>query len=58
MMSTGMSAQIAYRVEDVPNVQLIDSTRFVTDPGDIINEADEAAVPAHASEYVSSSSVS
>lgn len=44
MMSTGMSAQIAYRVEDVPNVQLIDSTRFVTDPGDIIDEADEAAL--------------
>lgn len=44
LISTGISAQIAYRVEDVPNVQLIDSTRFVTDPGDIINEADEAAL--------------
>lgn len=44
MISTGMSAQITYRVEDVPNVQLIDSTRFVTDPGDIIDEADEAAL--------------
>ena len=29
-----------YRVEDVPNVQLIDYTRFVSDPADAINEAD------------------
>lgn len=33
-----------YRVEDVPNVQLIDYTRFVSDPADAINEADEAAL--------------
>ena len=31
-----------YRVKDVPNVQLIDHTRFVTDPADAIDEADEA----------------
>ena len=34
----------AYRVEDVPNVQLIDYTRFVSDPADAIDEADEAAL--------------
>ena len=33
-----------YRVEDVPNVQLIDYTRFVSDPNDSIDEADEAAL--------------
>ena len=33
-----------YRVEDVPNVQLIDYTRFVSDPNDAIDEADEAAL--------------
>ena len=38
------AAQTAYRVEDVPNVQLIDYTRFVSDPADAINEADEAAL--------------
>ena len=38
------TAQTAYRVEDVPNVQLIDYTRFVSDPADAINEADEAAL--------------
>ena len=34
----------AYRVEDVPNVQLIDYTRFVSDPNDSIDEADEAVL--------------
>ena len=38
------TAQTTYRVEDVPNVQLIDYTRFVSDPADAINEADEAAL--------------
>ena len=38
------TAQTTYRVEDVPNVQLIDYTRFVTDPNDSIDEADEAAL--------------
>ena len=38
------TAQTAYRVEDVPNVQLIDYTRFVSDPADSIDEADEAAL--------------
>ena len=38
------TAQTAYRVEDVPNVQLIDYTRFVSDPADAIDEADEAAL--------------
>ena len=38
------TAQTAYRVEDVPNVQLIDYTRFVSDPNDSIDEADEAAL--------------
>lgn len=38
------AAQTAYRVEDVPNVQLIDYTRFVSDPNDSIDEADEAAL--------------
>ena len=33
-----------YRVEDVPNVQLIDYTRFVSDPADSIDEADEAVL--------------
>ena len=33
-----------YRVKDVPNVQLTDRTRFVSDPNDAINEADEAAL--------------
>ena len=34
----------AYRVKDVPNVQLTDRTRFVSDPADAINKADEAAL--------------
>ena len=38
------TAQTIYRVEDVPNVQLIDYTRFVSDPNDAIDEADEAAL--------------
>ena len=38
------TAQTAYRVEDVPNVQLIDYTRFVSDPNDSIDQADEAAL--------------
>ena len=38
------TAQTAYRVEDVPNVQLIDYTRFVSDPNDSIDEADEAVL--------------
>ena len=38
------TAQTTYRVEDVPNVQLIDYTRFVSDPNDAIDEADEAAL--------------
>ena len=33
-----------YRVEDVPNVQLIDYTRFVSDPNDSIDQADEAVL--------------
>ena len=33
-----------YRVKDVPNVQLIDYTRFVSDPNDAIDGADEAAL--------------
>ena len=40
-----LSAQTTtYRVEDVPNVQLIDHTRFVSDPNDAIDEADEAVL--------------
>ena len=40
-----LSAQITtYRVKDVPNVQLIDHTRFVSDPNDAIDEADEAVL--------------
>ena len=31
----------AYRVKDVPNVQLTDRTRFVSDPADAIRPADE-----------------
>ena len=31
-------------MEDVPNVQLIDYTRFVSDPNDSIDEADEAVL--------------
>ena len=31
------AAQTTYRVEDVPNVQLIDYTRFVSDPNDSID---------------------
>ena len=38
------TAQTTYRVEDVPNVQLIDYTRFVSDPADAIDEADETAL--------------
>ena len=38
------TAQTTYRVEDVPNVQLIDYTRFVSDPADAIDEADESAL--------------
>lgn len=38
------AAQTTYRVEDVPNVQLIDYTRFVSDPNDSIDEADEAVL--------------
>ena len=38
------TAQTTYRVEDVPNVQLIDYTRFVSDPADSIDEADEAVL--------------
>ena len=38
------TAQTTYRVEDVPNVQLIDYTRFVSDPNDSIDEADEAVL--------------
>ena len=38
------TAQTTYRVEDVPNVQLIDYTRFVSDPNDAIDEADESAL--------------
>ena len=38
------TAQTTYRVEDVPNVQLIDYTRFVSDPADSIDQADEAAL--------------
>ena len=38
------AAPEAYRVKDVPNVQLTDRTRFVSDPNDAINEADEAAL--------------
>ena len=38
------AAPEAYRVKDVPNVQLTDRTRFVSDPADAINEADEAAL--------------
>ena len=35
---------ITYRVEDVPNVQLTDRTRFVSDPADAIRLADEEAL--------------
>ena len=35
------TAQTIYRVEDVPNVQLTDRTRFVSDPADAIRPADE-----------------
>ena len=38
------AAPEAYRVKDVPNVQLTDRTRFVSDPADAIDEADEAAL--------------
>ena len=38
------AAPEAYRVKDVPNVQLIDYTRFVSDPNNAIDEADEAAL--------------
>ena len=38
------TAQTTYRVEDVPNVQLIDYTRFVSDPNDSIDQADEAVL--------------
>ena len=38
------AAPEAYRVKDVPNVQLTDRTRFVSDPNDAIDEADEAAL--------------
>ena len=38
-------AQIkTYRVEDVPNVQLLNSTRFVTDPNDRIPAEQESAL--------------
>ena len=45
-LSVGLSAQTrdVYSVEDVPNVQLIDSTRFVSDPNDAIPDDDEAAL--------------
>ena len=36
------AAPEAYRVKDVPNVQLTDRTRFVSDPADAIDAADEA----------------
>jgi len=41
-LSVGLSAQTrdVYSVEDVPNVQLIDSTRFVSDPADSTNPDD------------------
>ena len=47
-LSVGLSAQTrdVYSVEDVPNVQLIDSTRFVSDPNDAIPDDDEAALRA------------
>lgn len=32
LMVTGLQAQNRYRVEDVPNVQLQDYTRYVSDP--------------------------
>ena len=38
------AAQTTYRVEDVPNVQLTDRTRFVSDPADTIRPADEEAL--------------
>ena len=38
------AAPEAYRVKDVPNVQLTDRTRFVSDPADSIDAADEAAL--------------
>jgi len=45
-LSVGLSAQTrdVYSVEDVPNVQLIDSTRFVSDPNDAIPDDDEVAL--------------
>ena len=45
MAMDGVAAEMKpYRVADVPNVQLKDSTRFVSDPPDAINAADEAAL--------------
>ena len=38
------AAPEAYRVKDVPNVQLTDRTRFVSDPAHAIDKADEAAL--------------
>ena len=38
------AAPEAYRVKDVPNVQLTDRTRFVSDPADAIRPADEEAL--------------
>ena len=38
------AAPEAYRVKDVPNVQLTDRTRFVSDPADAICPADEEAL--------------
>ena len=34
------AAPEAYRVKDVPNVQLTDRTRFVSDPADAIRPTD------------------
>ena len=38
------AAPEAYRVKEVPNVQLTDRTRFVSDPADAIRSADEEAL--------------
>ncbi len=40
LMVTGLQAQNRYRVEDVPNVQLQDYTRYVSDPENVLDIGD------------------
>lgn len=42
--STAQGAELRYRVEDVPNVQLLDVSRFISDPDNLIAEHNRIAI--------------